>query len=303
MSANRLRRSRGELVELIMELLPDDGEIEALPFLLANRMSLPVSRDYTLFQPVLCIAVQGTKHLIFGSETYQYDPGHYLLTTVELPIIYATSNVSPENPYLGMRVVLDPSLVASLLMKHGGKMTSSRSELRAMDVGEINAEMLDAALRLLRLVGDRQELEAIAPLIISELIYRLILAGHSSRLSHLIKTGHAQQVLKATDYMRRNFDQPLRVEDLARDLGMSVSGFHHQFKSVTAMSPLQFQKHIRLQEARRLMLSDGMDAAEAGFQVGYSMPSHFSREYKSFFGEPPQRDIAKIRHDLGGSTN
>lgn len=298
MSSDRLTASREELAQRIRELLPEDGEVDALPFLLANRMSTPVSRDYTLFQPVLCIAVQGTKHLIFGSEAYQYDPDHYLLTTVELPIIYATSNVSAKNPYLGMRVILDPTLVASVLMKHGGEIKSSRSELRAMDVGEINADMLDAALRLLRLVDDRRELEAIGPLIVNELIYRLIQAGHSARLSHLVKTGHAHQVLKATDFMRRNFDQPLRIEDLARDLGMSVSGFHHQFKSVTAMSPLQFQKHIRLQEARRLMLSEDLEAAEAGFRVGYSLPTHFSREYKSFFGQPPQRDIEKLRQSL-----
>lgn len=294
----RIQSYREELVERMTDLLPEDGELNASPYLLLNRLSTPVSREHTLFQPVICIAIQGKKQLILGGETYRYDPEHYLVSTVELPITYILSGVSDKNPYLGIRVLLDPSLVASVLMEHGREVGKTNSKLRAMDVGPIDADLLDAALRLVRLIEDPRKMEAIAPLIVKEMIFRLMEAGHEPRLSHLVADGHAHQILKAVEHMRRYLDQPLRVEDLARDVGMSVSSFHHQFKSITAMSPVQFQKHLRLQEARRLMLSENMDAAEAGFQVGYSLPSHFSREYKNFFGAPPQRDIARLRSNL-----
>jgi AraC-like DNA-binding protein len=279
-------------------LLPEDGEIAASPYLILNRLSTPVSKEYTLFQPVVCIAVQGTKRLVLGGETYKYDPGHYLISTVELPIMYALADVSEEHPYLGIRVLLDPSLTASVLMEHGGKIKKTNSALRAMNVGPIDADMIDAALRLVRLLEDPRKMEAIAPLIIKEMTFLLLEAGHEPRLSHLLTNGHAHQILKAVAHMRRSFASPLRVEDLARDLGMSVSGFHHQFKSVTTMSPVQFQKHLRLQEARRLMLSENLDAASAGFLVGYDNPSYFNLAYKNFFGAPPLRDIEELRGNL-----
>lgn len=294
----RIQGYREELVERMTNLLPEDGELNASPYLLLNRLSTPVSREHTLFQPVICIAIQGKKQLILGGETYRYDPEHYLVSTVELPITYILSGVSDKNPYLGIRVLLDPSLVASVLMEHGREVGKTNSKLRAMDVGPIDADLLDAALRLVRLIEDPRKMEAIAPLIVKEMIFRLLEAGHEPRLSHLVTDSHAHQVLKAVEHLRQYFDQPLRIEDLARDVGMSVSSFHHQFKSITAMSPMQFQKHLRMQEARRLMLSENMDAAGAGFQVGYSLPSHFSREYKNFFGTPPQRDIARLRSNL-----
>lgn len=164
-----------------------------------------------------------------------------------------------------------------------------------MEVGEIDAEMLDAVLRLVRLLDKPGQIDAIAPLIVQELIIRLIEFGHAARLSHLLETGGTHQILKVVEHMRRYFDQPLRIERLAREIGMSASSFHHQFKSVTAMSPIQFQKHLRMQEARRLMLMENMNAADAGFRVSYQEPSHFSREYKGFFGNPPLKDIAIIR--------
>ncbi len=163
----------------------------------------------------------------------------------------------------------------------------------------MDANLLDAVVRLVRLVENPIEGKVLEPLIIKEIIFRLLAGGQSARLSHLLAAGaDTHRIAKAIGYLRERFDQPLRMDDLAHELGMSVSGFHHHFKSVTAMSPLRFQKQIRLQEARRLMLGEDMDAASAGFRVGYEDPAYFSREYKKLFGAPPQRDIAKLRSHL-----
>ncbi len=171
--------------------------------------------------------------------------------------------------------------------------------MKAMDVSPMDANLLDAVVRLVRLLDTPVEGKVLAPLIIREIVFRLLMGGQGARLSHLLASGaDTHRISKAIGLLRENFDQPLRIDDIAHELGMSVSGFHHHFKSVTAMSPLQFQKQIRLQEARRLMLGEDLDAASAGFRVGYEDPSYFSREYKKLFGAPPQRDIAKLRSNL-----
>jgi AraC-like DNA-binding protein len=159
--------------------------------------------------------------------------------------------------------------------------------------------MLDAVVRLVRLLDTAVEPKFLVPLTMREIIYRLLAGGQGARLGHLLASaGDTRRISKAIGHLREHFDEPLKIEMIARELGMSVSGFHHHFKSVTAMSPLQFQKQIRLQEARRLMLGEDMDAASAGFRVGYEDPSYFSRDYKKLFGAPPQRDIAKLRSHL-----
>jgi AraC-like DNA-binding protein len=173
------------------------------------------------------------------------------------------------------------------------------ASVKAMDVSAIDCEMIDAVVRLVRLLDKSDEIQILAPLIIREIVYRLLKGEQGARLGHLLNSeGDTRRISKAVNQLRENFDQPLKIENIARELGMSVSGFHHHFKSVTAMSPLQFQKQIRLQEARRLMLGENLDAANAGFRVGYEDPSYFSRDYKKLFGAPPQRDIARLRSNL-----
>jgi len=155
---------------------------------------------------------------------------------------------------------------------------------------------LSFSLRLVRLIDAPAEYRVLAPLVIREIVYRLLTGAQASRMRHLATFGgHAHRMVRAVEKLRKNFDKPLRIEDIARELGMSVSGFHAHFRAVTAMSPLQFQKHLRLQEARRLMLSEDLDAAEAGYRVGYDDASHFNREYKRHFGEPPMRDVERLR--------
>ena len=169
-----------------------------------------------------------------------------------------------------------------------------------MDVSPVDADLLDVVVKLVKLFDKPEEMKLFAPIIIREIIYRLLKGRQGERLSHLVTSeGDTQRISRVVKKLRENIDQPLSIEDIARELGMSVSGFHNHFKSVTAMSPLQFQKQMRLQEARRLMLTENMDVAGASVQVGYEDPSYFSREYKKLFGVPPLRDITKLRSSLG----
>jgi AraC-like DNA-binding protein len=297
--AQRLQSNREELVERIARALPEDGFADVFPGFRIARSSKPTKRVQALYQPAFCFVAQGRKQALLGEEVFRYDPGHYLIYTVDLPFTVQVEEASKERPYLGFRLDLDPALVASVMVESGIELRKGDARIKAMDVSPIDTNLLDAAVRLVRLLDAPAECKILAPLITREIIFRLLAGGQGARLSHLMASGgHTRRISKAIGRLRENFDQPLRMEDLAHELGMSVSGFHHHFKSVTAMSPLQFQKQIRLQEARSLMLGEDLDAASAGFRVGYEDPAYFSRDYKKLFGAPPQRDIAKLRSSL-----
>jgi AraC-like DNA-binding protein len=222
--------------------------------------------------------------------------GINLISTVVLPVVSNVVEASEEQPYLGFQLILDATVVASMMMESGLVTKKSDASVKAMNVSPTHADLLDAALKLIRLLDTPDEMKFLAPLIIREIIYRLLRGEQGARLSHLlVSEGDTRRISRAVEQLRENLDQPLKIENMARDLGMSVSGFHYHFKSVTAMSPVQFQKQIRLQEARRLMLGEDLDVASASHRVGYEDPSYFSREYKKLFGSPPQRDIASLR--------
>lgn len=294
-----MQSDKEELVERIARALPDDGSLDPFPGFRLARSSRPTEPVHAVYQPAFCFVAQGRKQALLGEQVFRYDPGHYLIYTVDLPLVFQVKEASKERPYLGLRLNLDPALVASVMMESGIEPKKGHASMKAMDVGPTDANLLDAVVRLVRLLDAPVEHKVLAPLITREIVFRLLAGGQGARLSHLLASGaDTRRVSKAIGRLRENFDQPLRMDDLARELGMSVSGFHHHFKSVTAMSPLQFQKQIRLQEARRLMLGEDLDAASAGFRVGYEDPSYFSREYKKLFGAPPQRDIAKLRSNL-----
>jgi AraC-like DNA-binding protein len=199
-------------------------------------------------------------------------------------------------PLLSLRLELDPFLVGSVMVEAGHVSQRNRSDVKAINVSPLDASLLDAVVRLVRLIDNPTEARILAPLVTREIIYRLLIGKQGDRLRHIaVLSGSTSPIARAIERLRKNFDQPLRIDDIARELGMSVSGFHHHFKAVTAMSPLQFQKQMRLQEARRLMLGEQLDAASAGYRVGYDNPAHFSREYKSLFGAPPLRDVERLR--------
>lgn len=295
-----MRSNREELLERMARAIPGDGAREALDGLFLARLTRPTESALALYQPALCFVVQGGKQVLVGGDVLWYDPGHYLLFTVDLPVIFRVEEASPERPYFGMRLDLDPALVASVMMEAGAETRKGDASVKAIGVNTIDAEMLDAVVRLVRLAEKPGEQKVLAPLVKREIVYRLLAGGEGARLGHLLASsrGDTRRISRAIGRLRERYHEPLKIEAVARELGMSVSGFHHHFKSVTSMSPLQFQKQIRLQEARRLMLSEDLDAASAGHRVGYEDPAYFSRDYKKLFGTPPQRDIARLRGSL-----
>ena len=297
-NAGRVETAREEIVERMSRLLPEDGRIAFAPGLLLIKSSVPSEPVQSLFQPSFCFVAQGRKRASVGGEVFLYDPFHYLIFTVDLPVAFEIEAPSKELPYLGMSLNLDSALVASVIVESGIRIKKGDASVKAMNVSAIDADLLDAVARLVRIAETPAERKLLAPLVIKEIIYRLLAGGQGARLAHLLTASDTRRISKAIGHLREHFDEQLKMEEIAHELGMSVSGFHHHFKSVTSMSPLQFQKQIRLQEARRLMLGEDLDAASAGFRVGYEDPSYFNRDYKKQFGAPPQRDVARLRSNL-----
>jgi AraC-like DNA-binding protein len=294
--AQRLQANREELVERIAQAVRVDGTVQSLPGLYLSRCSVPLEPLHSVLEPSVCVIAQGSKEVLLGESRYHYDPSHYLLATVELPRISQVLEASPERPYLALRLELAPTLVSSVLVETGYASSRDHGEVRAIDVSSLDGNLLDAFVRLVRLLDAPNEAPVLQPLITREIIYRLLLGEQGGRLRHLaLQGGYTPDIARAVKRLRQDFDQPLRMEYLAQELGMSVSGLHHHFKAVTALSPLQFQKRLRLQEARRLLLGEDLDAASAAYRVGYRDASHFNREYKSLFGVPPMRDVQRLR--------
>lgn len=291
------RALRDELAERIRTAQPNDGLLEIFPGVYLARTAGPTKPLHSVYTPCFCVIARGSKTVKVGDESFTYDEGHYLIATMDLPTSSCVVEASEDDPYLSVRIDLEPSLVAEVLLESGVD-ADAPTNAKAVNVSAIDVELLDATLRLIKLMDNPSDARFMLPLLKRELIFRLLKGDQASRLAHLISNSENRRISRAIEKLRENFDQPIRVESIARDLGMSVSGFHHQFKSITSMSPLQFQKQIRLQEARRLMLGEDLDAATAGFRVGYEDPSYFSRDYKKHFGAPPQRDIAMIRSEL-----
>jgi AraC-like DNA-binding protein len=246
------------------------------------------------------VIAQGSKEVLLGDSRYRYDPFHYLLATLDLPSMSRVMEASKERPYLSLRLDLPPALVGSVMAETDHASPPDQAGARAIHVSPLDVHLLDAVVRLVRLLDSPAEAPILMPLIMREIIYRLLVGDQGGRLRHLATLGgYTPYIARAVERLRQTFDQPLRIEQLAGELGISVSGFHHHFKAVTALSPLQFQKRLRLQEARRLMLGEDLDAASAGYRVGYRDASHFNREYKSLFGVPPMRDVQRLREAAG----
>ena len=294
--ARKMEADREELAERIARVLPRNGVSEPQPGVHLSRFAHTGDPTHTVLEPCFCVIAQGAKTLTLAGDVYRYDPAHYAVTTVGVPLVAEIVDASARRPYLGLRVTLDPSVVASVIVDSQVKQPRGGGSPRALDVSPLDVDLLDATVRLVRLVERPEEFRAVSSLVVREIVYRLLAGAQGSRMRHLASAGgQAHRMVRAIEKLRVNYDKPLRIESLAQQLGMSLSGFHAHFKAVTAMSPLQYQKQIRLQEARRLMVSQDYDAAEAGFKVGYEDASHFSREYKRHFGEPPMRDVERLR--------
>lgn len=289
-------RPMRSLAAEIRRLARHDSANEVVPGIHLYHRTRAVGPTHGVVGPSLCVIAQGSKEVLLGSELFRYDTENYLLVSMQLPLVSRIVEASEDDPYLAFRLVLDPAMIAAVMVDAGEAALRGGDSVRGLAVSVLEQELSDAILRLVRLVDSPLEYRMLAPLVKREIVFRLLMGQQGARLRHVaVLGGQSHRIAKAVDRLKASFDKPLRIEDLARDLGMSVSGFHHHFKAVTAMSPLQFQKQIRLQEARRLMLGDGLDAASAGHKVGYDNPSHFSREYKRLFGEPPMRDVERLQ--------
>ncbi|MFL5590677.1 MAG: AraC family transcriptional regulator N-terminal domain-containing protein [Ktedonobacteraceae bacterium] len=293
-----MQAHREELVERIARALRQDGTVQPLQGLYLYRHSFPLEQVYSVVEPSLCVVAQGSKEFLLGESRYRYDPFHYLLVTVDLPYVGQVLEASKERPFLSLRLDLAPTLVGEVLVEAGHPSPRDPAELRAIAVSPVDGHLLDAMVRVARLLDAPDEARVLLPLITQEIIYRLLRGEQGARLRHLaLLGGYSPHIARAIERLRQDFDQPLRIEQMARELGMSVSVFHHHFKAVTALSPLQFQKRLRLLEARRLLLGEDLDAASAAYRVGYHDASHFNREYKTLFGVPPMRDVQRLRDE------
>jgi AraC-like DNA-binding protein len=250
------------------------------------------------------VLVQGSKRVLLGDEVYVYDSSHYLVMSQNLPVAGQVVDATPEAPYLGLRLVFDVKEIASLALDLRLSATAPRREPpRAIFTGELSTTLLEPVLRLAKLLDAPEDVPALAPLVTREILYRLLRSPDGWRLVQMaLADSHSHRISQVIQLLRQRFHEPLRVDELAGQVHMSPSSLHHHFKAVTAMSPLQFQKQLRLQEARQIMLSEGVDAATAGHRVGYDSQSQFNREYSRFFGSPPVRDIKRLRELQLGDT-
>jgi AraC-like DNA-binding protein len=273
-----------------------DGAYEtAVPALRLSRFSAPSDLVSLVYEPSLCVVAQGAKEVVLADEAYRLDPAGSLLVSVDLPVAARVVEASPGRPYLAVRIGLDPAVVGELLAQ-GTAAPPPGPPARAIAVTPAEPMLLDAVSRLVVLLDSPQDIGPLAPLVLREITYRVLTGPQGSRLCQSVSAGApAQQIALAIRWLKDHFAEALRIESLARRVRMSPSAFHLHFKGVTALSPLQYQKRLRLQEARRLMLGEGLDAAEAAFRVGYESPSQFSREYRRTFGLPPRRDVAALR--------
>jgi AraC-like DNA-binding protein len=292
--AQQAQAHRNELGTRIARAIRDDGAVAPLEGLWLIRASSPTELGHGMSFPAFCVTAQGSKEVLLGNSYYRYDPAHYLIATAELPIATRIAEASKEQPYLGLTLKLDSTLVGSVLVEADHLAPRRHSAVTAIDVSPLDVGLLDAVVRLVRLLESPIDARFLVPLLKREIVYWLLRGAQRGRLGQIAAVGGpTQRIAEAIERLRKDFDQPICIEDVARELGMSVSGFHHHFKALTAMSPLQFQKQLRLQEARRLMLGEHLDATSAGYRVGYRDPSHFTREYKRLFGEPPRRDVER----------
>ncbi|MCB1781939.1 MAG: AraC family transcriptional regulator [Candidatus Competibacteraceae bacterium] len=268
-----------------------DGPV---PGLALHRWETPTESTSYLLPPSLCLIGQGRKRLFLGEEAYVYDAHRYLMTSVDLPVVTQIVEASRDKPYLGLTLELDLRMAAQVML--GRNLALARpADCLGVAVSPVSPRLLDAFQRLIDLLEHPQDIAVLAPLVQQEIIYHLLMGEQGPRLRQITSIGnHSYRIARAIDWLKDHFDQRLRIEDLANKAGLSTSAFHSHFRSVTSMSPLQFQKKMRLNEARRLMLTEHMDAATAAYAVGYDSPSQFSREYSRQFGVPPMRDIKNL---------
>ncbi len=282
---------------MIQQLCPREGshgtEIEGL-FL--TRYSTSEVPRTSLQQAVFCVVAQGSKSILLNEQRFVYNPNKYLLVSLDLPLVGQIEEASRAKPFLGLSLVLDLDEIVFLMREAALPQEISPPVRPAMMIGSMDDDLLDAVVRLTMLLKKPAQIAVLAPLVRREIFYKLLLSEQGSLLRRMVTdNGKVQRVAAGLAWLRRNAARPIRMEELAREMRMSPSAMHSWFRAVTSMSPLQYQKQLRLQEARRMLLSEALDAATVSRHVGYESASQFSREYRRFFGVAPMQDIERIR--------
>ncbi len=274
----------------------DERYLTAIPNLMLSRRNEPTQPTSGMYEPSICLIAQGAKRVLLGDDMYVYDDRHFLITSVDLPTVVQIIKASDKKPFLGLLLKLDRREISQLMVDSSLPPPHPQQSSRGMAIGDVTPPLINAFLRLIDLLDEPKDIPILAPIIQREIFYRLLVGDQGVRLRQMSSAGsQSQQIARAIEWLKGNFAQPLRIDDLAMQANMSASTFHHHFRILTAMSPLQYQKWLRLNEARRMMLIEHADATTAAFQVGYESPSQFSREYSRLFGTPPLRDIMNLR--------
>jgi len=295
--SDRARELRVELASKIALFMgSEENRATDVPGLTIHRRIAPTAPCSMTYEPSVTLMVQGRKRVELGRTAFMYGEGQYLLTSLDLPIVSQIIEASEDVPCLAMSQKLDMPVIRELLGREELQVGEPRADSPAMTTGRATAEFLSACCRLMELLGTPQDIPFLGGLIQRELIYRILRGPEGARLRAIATLGdQSHRTAKAIAWIKANYAKPLRLEELAQIAGMGLSTLHHHFRALTAMSPLQYQKQLRLQAARGHMLVDGLDAASAAFEVGYESASQFNREYSRFFGEPPMRDIRTLR--------
>ncbi len=283
-----------EIKELTLSLSKKNGiqdtEIPSLKLIQATSLE----RTHQVYKPSLCVIVQGTKDVILGETIYSYSPGECIVVSVDLPVTGQVTEASARKPYLCLMLELDPAVVFDVVNSvHSFPKPLSRK--KAIYVEKVGSDLFDAILRLLRCMKNPSSISVLSPMIIREIIFHMLSTKYGDIIKELGAVGSQTQRIRAIDILKTKYNQTISIESLAKEVGMSPAAFHTHFKDVTTLSPLQYQKQIRLQEARRLLLASRADAATLSFEIGYDSPSQFSREYSRMFGLPPKADVKRLR--------
>ncbi|MDR3614352.1 MAG: AraC family transcriptional regulator [Candidatus Obscuribacterales bacterium] len=285
---------RQEFVQRLSAIAKTEGCTPLAENLNIYRFNAPTPRTHGFFTASICVVAQGAKELEISGEQFRYDPDNFILASLDMPIIGEVVEASHDKPFLCLKMEFDPAMIASVCVEAGVLPARSETSVKSVALGKLSEELLDAFLKLSKLISNKDDYRMISPLVTREIVYRLLKSDQGQRIRQLANFGEqTHRITKAVHHLQQRFKEPMRVEQLASDLNMSVSSFHEHFKTTTSMSPLQFQKLLRLQEARRLLLSEKYDAGTAAQFVGYEDPSQFSREYKRLFGVSPRDDIAR----------
>lgn len=298
-------RSINDLTDLLVQFAPSDGVFQtSIPRMSIMRCSVPTAPELVLYEPSICVVAQGVKEARLDDQTYRYDSAHYLLGSVRLPVFGTVIKATKKHPYVCLRLDLDPEIIVELMtLSVEAKKNNVISS--GLKLGVMDDQLVDTVVRLAETMNDRKSIDVLSPLVEKELIWRLLQQPEThSILAQMVTSGsQLRHIRKAIEWIEVHFTESMTTRDLADIALMGQSCFYKHFKTVTGTSPMRFRSHLRLMTARRLMVVEGYDAAEAGFEVGYCEPAQFSREYSKLFGYAPKRDAKRLKNSFRASIN